>query len=134
MNMQANKDQLSENEILPAFRDSLFQNCTDLLQDYGEVAIDTILGPNIFSDIPIVSTVTAICKAGLNIKERNYLRQTLAFIKGFHSGTIDNPIDIFNANSHFLDLTSFIDEITIFKKATTNNKNDTILATYTMYA
>ena len=89
MNMQANKDQLSENEILPAFRDSLFQNCTDLLQDYGEVAIDTILGPNIFSDIPIVSTVTAICKAGLNIKERNYLRQTLAFIKGFHSGTID---------------------------------------------
>ena len=79
---------ISENNLIPSFRDSIFQNCIDILQDYGEVAIDTILGPGICSSLPIVSTVTAICKAGLNIKECNYLRQTLAFIKGFHSGTI----------------------------------------------
>lgn len=84
-----NKTNTLETNLLPSFRDSIFQNCTDILQDYSEVAIDTILGPGIFSELPIVCTVTAICKAGLNIKERNYLRQTLAFIKGFHSGTID---------------------------------------------
>lgn len=83
-----NNMNMSENNLLPSFRDSVFRNCADILQDYSEVVIDTILGPGIFSSLPIVSTVTAICKAGLNIKERNYLRQTLAFIKGFHSGTI----------------------------------------------
>lgn len=80
---------ISENNLIPSFRDSVFQNCIDILQDYSEVAIDTVLEPGIFSSLPIVGTVTAICKAGLNIKERNYLRQTIAFIKGFHSGTID---------------------------------------------
>ena len=69
MNMKTNKNQSHENEIIPAFRDSIFQNCTELLQDYGEVAIDTILGPDIFSDLAIIGMISALSKAGLNIKE-----------------------------------------------------------------
>lgn len=80
---------INETEIIPSFRDSLFRDSTDILKEYGEVAIDTILGQGLLSDIPIVNTVTAICKTGLNIKERNYLRQTFAFIKGFNSGNME---------------------------------------------
>ena len=80
---------MNEINIIPSFRDSIFRDSTDALKEYGEIAIDTILGQGLLSDIPIVNTITAICKTGLNIKERNYLRQTLAFIKGFNSGNME---------------------------------------------
>lgn len=80
---------INEINIIPSFRDSIFRDSTDALKEYGEIAIDTILGQGLLSDIPIVNTITAICKTGLNIKERNYLRQTLAFIKGFNSGNME---------------------------------------------
>jgi len=80
---------IDEANIIPAFRDSLFRDNTDILKEYGEIAIDTILGQNSFSLLPIVNTIAAICKTGLNIKERNYLRQTFAFIKGFNSGSME---------------------------------------------
>ena len=83
------ENKINETDIIPSFRDSLFRDSTDILKEYGEIAIDTILGQGLFSDIPIVNTVTAICKTGLNIKERNYLRQTFAFIKGFNSGSME---------------------------------------------
>ena len=81
--------EINETDIIPSFRDSLFRDSTDILKEYGEIAIDAILGQGLLSSLPIVSTVTAICKTGLNIKERNYLRQTIAFIKGFNSGNME---------------------------------------------
>ena len=81
--------EINETDIIPSFRDSLFRDSTDILKEYGEIAIDTILGQGLLSSLPIVSTVAAICKTGLNIKERNYLRQTIAFIKGFNSGNME---------------------------------------------
>jgi hypothetical protein len=80
---------INETDIIPAFRDSLFCDSTEIIKEYGEIAIDAILGQGLLSDFPIINTVTAICKTGLNIKERNYLKQTIAFIKGFNSGNIE---------------------------------------------
>lgn len=79
----------NETDIIPAFRDSLFCDSTEIIKEYGEIAIDAILGQGLLSDLPIINTVTAICKTGLNIKERNYLKQTLAFINGFNSGNMN---------------------------------------------
>ena len=83
------KNHPPEPNIIPSFRDSIFQDNTDILKEYSEIAIDTILGQKPFAALPITGTIVAICKTGLNIKERNYLRQTLAFIKGFNSGSFD---------------------------------------------
>ncbi len=82
------ENEVNEIDIIPSFRDSLFCDSTDILKEYGELAIDTILGQGLLSSIPIVNTVAAICRTGLHIKERNYLRQTIAFIKGFNSGNM----------------------------------------------
>lgn len=86
--MQEEK-KIGQSGIIPAFRDSLFRDNVDILKEYGEIALDTILGENLLLSLPIVSTVAAVCKTGLNIKERNYLRQTLAFINGFNSGDME---------------------------------------------
>lgn len=80
---------INETAIIPAFRDSLFCDSTEIIKEYGEIAIDAILGQGLLSNLPIINTVTAICKTGLNIKERNYLKQTIAFIKGFNSGNME---------------------------------------------
>lgn len=83
------RENISETDIISSFRDSLFCNSIDVLKEYGEIAIDAVLGQGLLSSLPIVNTVTALCKTGINLKERNYLRQTLAFIKGFNSGNIE---------------------------------------------
>ena len=38
--------------------------------------------------IPVVSTLSSICKIGYNLHERNLIKQTLAFITEFNSGSI----------------------------------------------
>lgn len=83
------KREINETDIIPAFRDSIFCDNTDIIKEYGEIFIDTIWNQSPFLTLPIINTVTAICKTGLNIKERNYLRQTIAFIKGFNSGNME---------------------------------------------
>lgn len=83
------ENKINETDIIPSFRDSIFRDNTDILMEYGEIAIDTVLDQGLFSSFPIVNTITAICKTGLNIKERNYLRQTFAFIKGFNGGNME---------------------------------------------
>ena len=81
--------EINEVDIIPAFRDSIFRDGTDILKEYGEIVIDTIWSQSLLSSLPIINTITAICKTGLNIKERNYLKQTIAFIKGFNSGNME---------------------------------------------
>lgn len=78
-----------EQGIIPSFRDSIFRDFKDVTKEYGEIALDTIFSETPFVSLPIVNTVVALCKTGLNIKERNDLRQTVAFINGFNSGKID---------------------------------------------
>lgn len=80
---------IGKSSIIPSFRDTILRDNSDLLREYGEIAIDAILEQGLLSDIPLVNTVTALCKTGLNIKERNYLKQTYAFIKGFNDGSME---------------------------------------------
>lgn len=81
---------IDESSIITTFRDTIFRDNSDIIMEYGEIALDAILNQNNpFTCFPIVNTIAALCKTGLNIKERNYLKQTYAFIKGFNSGNIN---------------------------------------------
>ncbi len=56
--------------------------------DLTELGIDSIMEEGILSELPIAKTVLAFCKTGLAIKERNLMKQTIAFISGFNSNSI----------------------------------------------
>ena len=82
-------------EIVPAFKDTLFKPTYEIVAEYAEIGIDCLLESDALKGIPIVGTLSAICKVGYNIHERNLIKQTLDFIIGFNSGvlsqdTIDN--------------------------------------------
>ena len=76
-------------ELLPSFRDSVLMPLSDPTMDLLEAGIDTIFETDALKAIPVVNTVAAFCKVGINLHERNLLKQTFEFIKGFNEGTLD---------------------------------------------
>lgn len=77
------------NEIIPSFSASLMDNSIkDLGIDLLELGIDSVLVDGVLSEIPIVKTIVGIGKFSQNIRDRNLLIQSLAFIQTFNNGTI----------------------------------------------
>ncbi len=55
----------------------------------------------VLKGIPVVSTLSSICKIGYNLHERDLIKQTLAFITEFSSGSI--PQEKLNAHREKLE-------------------------------
>lgn len=75
-------------KLVPSFKESLFAPTYELTAECAEIALDALFESDALKAIPVVSTITAICKVGYNIRERNLLRQTISFISEFNSGKI----------------------------------------------
>jgi len=83
------KTQQTNTDLVPSLRDSLYNNSIkDLSVDITEIGVDVAINEGILSEVPIVKTVVAIGKTGLAIRERNLMKQTIAFINGVNEGTI----------------------------------------------
>lgn len=76
-------------KIIPSFSSSLFDGSKDSIGDIVELGIDSLLDDGLLKDIPIVSMLVGVKNTYQNIHDRNLLKQTLAFIKQFNSGTIN---------------------------------------------
>lgn len=76
-------------KIIPSFSSSLFNGSKDSLSDIAELGIDSLLDDGLLKDIPIVSILIGVKNTYQNIHDRNLLKQTLAFIKQFNEGTIN---------------------------------------------
>ena len=75
--------------IVPSFVQSIFnEDVKQSIKDISEVGIDSVLEEGVLRDIPIIGTVTALCRTGINIKERNFIKQTVCFIREFNEQTI----------------------------------------------
>lgn len=78
--------------LVPVFKDFIFGDSESVVADFAEIGIDSLLSDGVLKDIPFVNTVISVCKTGQNIRERNLIKQTVAFVNAFNSGTIDNMI------------------------------------------
>lgn len=76
------------NELLPSFKDTIFMPSYDLVTEYMELGIDALFDNEIVKGIPIVGTLSTICKVGYNLHERNLIKQTFDFVKGLNNGTL----------------------------------------------
>ena len=78
-------------KLVPSLKNSIFNSETlEVLTDFSEIELDSVLEDGVLKDIPIVRTVVALCKTGLNIKERIFIKQTLSFIQEFNSGSLSD--------------------------------------------
>lgn len=70
------------------FKNSLILDSKDIVIDYAELGVDSILKDGVLKDIPIVGSIATVFKFGKNIYDRNLLKQTLTFIEELNNGTV----------------------------------------------
>lgn len=72
---------LKNNEIISSFEKTVFSNCVDVSKEYLEIAIDEVIGNDIFAKIPIVSTLIGIGNIALSLKDLFFIKKTLVFVQ-----------------------------------------------------
>lgn len=77
------------NEIVPKFNDSLVIDSSDIVTDYLELGIDSILENDSLKEIPIIKTLISIGKVTKDIRERNMMKNLVIFLNELNSGNID---------------------------------------------
>ena len=77
------------NEIVPEFNDSLVIDSSDIVSDYLELGIDSILDNDSLKEIPIIKTFIGVGKITTSIRERNLMKNLVIFINELNSGNID---------------------------------------------
>lgn len=77
------------NEIVPEFNDSLVIDSSDIVSDYLELGIDSILDNDSLKEIPIIKTFIGVGKITKSIRERNLMKNLVIFINKLNSGNID---------------------------------------------
>lgn len=64
----------------------------ELAGDFCEIGIDTIIDEGLFREVPIVKTVVSVAKTAQNVRDRNLLRQTLAFVKTLNDDSVSQDV------------------------------------------
>ena len=77
-------------KLVDDFEKSLFNSSKDVISDYLEIGIDTLMNEGILKEIPIVNTIVGVLKIGKNVHDRNLLKQTLTFINEFNNNKISH--------------------------------------------
>lgn len=79
-------------ELVPAMRKTIFNSAADVIGDYAEIGIDAVLESDALKAIPVVGTISAACKVGYNLHERNLIKQTIEFLRGFNEKKLDQAV------------------------------------------
>ena len=78
-----------ENNITLKFNDSLLIDSSDIIANYVELGIDSVLEDGIFKEVPVVSTILSINKVFLSIHERNLVKNLILFLNELNTGDIN---------------------------------------------
>lgn len=74
--------------LIENFGKSLFMDSKDLVENYLETGLDTLIESDGVKEIPVIATITTMFKIGRNLYNRNLLKQTLIFLQEFNNNTI----------------------------------------------
>ena len=77
------------NDLTISFNDSLLLNTSDILKDYAELGIDSVLDTGVLKDIPIISTIFGVSKVIHSVHERNLIKKLILFLNELNSGNVD---------------------------------------------
>lgn len=77
------------NELNENLAVELVTKSSDIITDIAEMELDKILDDGIVKEIPVVKTIAAVCKIGLNIKDRYFAKKLIFFINDFRTGQLD---------------------------------------------
>ena len=75
--------------LINDFEKSIFDESAEVVGEYIELGIDSLLNEADLKEIPIVNTIVGVLKVGKNVHDRNLLKQTLIFINEFNTNRIN---------------------------------------------
>lgn len=78
-----------EKSLSGSFGESLKENSIDIVSDYIELGLDSVLEDGLLKDVPIASTVVALYKIGNSFKERHNLKKLYIFINEINKGIVN---------------------------------------------
>jgi hypothetical protein len=61
------------------------ESAIEIAKEYAEIGIDAVLSEGVLKDIPVVNTLVAIGKLGVNIHDRILVKKLLAFLCNLRS-------------------------------------------------
>lgn len=76
------------NELVTKFNDSLVISSADVIGDYLELGIDSVMDNEILKEVPIFKSLLSVINIYGNIRERNCLKNLTIFINELNSGNI----------------------------------------------
>lgn len=68
---------------------SLTSGLEELATDIVELGIDASLAEGILKDVPIVSSVLAVCKTGMHVREHFFIKKVLKFLLELESTSVE---------------------------------------------
>ena len=116
-------------KLLIDFKDSVFEDNIEIVNDYAEIGIDSFIEEGILKEIPVVNTIVSGLKIAKNIYDRNLLKQTLAFL---NEANINN-VDIFPIGKKINDfltkrgVKTHTDYVDILKKVDINTIGEAVV-------
>lgn len=79
-------------ELIPSFKKSLFNNIEDIGADLLELPIDLFTENEVIKDIPVVGTIVKLGKTVGTIRDRYLIKKLIIFIKSVNDGTIKSDV------------------------------------------
>lgn len=68
----------------------LITNTQGIICDIAEIGLDSIFDDGVLKEVPILKTIAAVCKVGLNIRDRHFSKKLINFINEYHKMHIDS--------------------------------------------
>lgn len=98
--------QMDNKSLTESFGDSLESEAVDIIEDFTELSLDSIMNEGIIKDIPFISTVISLYKIGTNIRECHNIKKIAIFLKKINENTSskekrDMYINKFKENAKF---------------------------------
>jgi hypothetical protein len=70
-------------DLVPSLIETLrSSDLAEIVQDFGEVALDSILDDDLVKEVPVIGTIVRLGKVSITIRDRFLVRKVLLFLEG----------------------------------------------------
>ena len=76
-------------ELINSLAKAIFDSSEDIIQDYAEITIDSVLEDGILKEVPLVGTALGVGKVVLSVRDRIFLKNIIIFLKKVKENRID---------------------------------------------
>ncbi|SHJ12957.1 hypothetical protein [Clostridium magnum] len=119
---------MGELSLTESFSKELIKESQDPVLDIAEIGLDSIFDSKLIDEVPVLKSIAAVCKIGLNIRDRYFANKILSFINEFKKNKLDEKkYNEFKTKMENQDYKSKVTETIIVRLDALDDINKTII-------